>query len=773
MYWFIRGLLIAGLCCPALEARAQPWSQLSTNPPMVAAGAGIPAFPRVAAFSPDPGMPSLTSERLVLIHSTNVQSGFIVQVDGQTIAVGSMPTLIGYVAGGQLRWLDSSAESVQRGQVARQGEVISASCETKDKNGATWSFRRWFRPSQIPGAIEVETEVGVDQDRAIAFLPMFLLFPGVGSFGADKNQGLFAGLEYLENEPSSSEADVIGAASKRQVPDTEKITMPLMAIQAEGHYVALTWQMRPSISAVFDSPDRLFRSGGHVLGLLFPGSNGKNRQEGNVLPRVTEPVRAGSTIRNRAVIFGGAANSVVPAVQQYCRLRRLAPVPPAPDLASYVSLASGGWLHSKIREGNLIRHALASSGFNPQPAADAALWMEWLADKSSQPDEAAQLLQLSTNVLSAVSPGDYNVAGVGHVRYPVESLVFGHVAESVERAKQAARALLSGFESDGSMRYRAKPGETDFSKTHFTNEASGFTARAVADLLQNAAFCGDRDLIKVGLQRLRDMQVFDNGVPRGAQTWECPLHTPDILAAAHLVRAYTLGYELSGDDAFLEEARYWAWTGLPFVYLVSPTDKPIGLYSTIAVYGATQWRAPVWFGLPVQWCGLVYADALYRLAHHDQKGIWKEVADGITISGIEQTWPSDEAQYQGLLPDSFVLRDQKRNGPAINPATVQACASRLFGPGPVYDLQVFRKSGLLVHAPGVIEKSEDESRHLTFEVSPWVKHPCFILINGFTETPHLKINGQAEPLAAPHSFAKDSGRLVIQLMGHASLDISW
>src|SRR5688500_11826110 len=171
------------------------------------------------------------------------------------------------------------------------------------------------------------------------------------------------------------------------------------------------------------------------------------------------------------------------------------------------------------------------------------------------------------------------------------------------------------------------------------------------------------------------MDKSKGGVPRGAQTWEVPLHTPDVLASAHLVHAYTLGFELTGDASFLDQARYWAWTGVPFVYLVNPTGGRVGPYATIAVYGATNWEAPVWFGQPVQWCGLVYADALYRLAPRDPAGPWKQLADGITASGVQQSWPSSDAQRQGLLPDFFHLREQRADGPAINPGTLQANAA--------------------------------------------------------------------------------------------------
>jgi hypothetical protein len=373
--------------------------------------------------------------------------------------------------------------------------------------------------------------------------------------------------------------------------------------------------------------------------------------------------------------------------------------------------------------------------------------------------------------LTNVAPADLNSAGVGHIRYPVESLVYGHVAETATRAEERGHSLLGTFEADGSVKYRARGSGTDYAKTHFSNEATGFTARPVLDLLEYAAFCGDRELLEAALNRLRAMDKFRNGVPRGAQTWECPLHTPDILASALMVRAYTLGYELSGDTNLLEQARYWAWTGVPFVYLVNPTPQPVGLYGTIAVFGATQWQAPVWLGLPVQWCGLVYSEALYRLVRDDPQGPWKKLADGITLSGLQQTWPSSNRDLQGLLPDSFVLRKQHRNGPAINPATLQASAVRYFGQQPVYDFWSFRENGLRVHAPGEIKYAREKPGRVTFQIETWVDHAYFVLINGLAREPQLRINGKKTECAAPHQFQQKEGRLILRLEDNPRVEI--
>jgi hypothetical protein len=68
--------------------------------------------------------------------------------------------------------------------------------------------------------------------------------------------------------------------------------------------------MRPHFSAVFDSPDRLFGSGGHVMGILFPGSTGENRQEGSLLPRVAEKLAPGGELVLRATLLGGRGQSI-------------------------------------------------------------------------------------------------------------------------------------------------------------------------------------------------------------------------------------------------------------------------------------------------------------------------------------------------------------------------------------------------------------------------------------------------------------------------------
>ncbi len=181
--------------------------------------------------------------------------------------------------------------------------------------------------------------------------------------------------------------------------------------------------------------------------------------------------------------------------------------------------------------------------------------------------------------------------------------------------------------------------------------------------------------------------------PRGAQVWECALHTPDQLASAYLVWAYTRGYELTGNQDYLQQARRWALSGLPFTYLWS--SYPIMCYATPPVYGATNWVAPNWMGLPVQWVGGVYAYALTLLAPHEKSLDWNHVARGILTSAQQQQYP--DGPHIGLLPDSFNIRQQRRQPADINPCALVSL--QMSADGEVDFLSVARDGDLVVAAP--------------------------------------------------------------------------
>jgi hypothetical protein len=328
--------------------------------------------------------------------------------------------------------------------------------------------------------------------------------------------------------------------------------------------------------------------------------------------------------------------------------------------------------------------------------------------------------------------------------------------------------FLDRLGADGIFKYNTPRSGPDYGRTMPGREASGLAGQLAFSALDLAVLSGDRATIDRAVEAVRTLdRRFAHAVPRGAQTWEIALHTPDILASAHLAGANARAFELTGDPAFLDAARYWAWTGVPFVYLVDPfpsqgQGQGVGPYATIPVLGSTNWVAPVWIGLPVQWCGLVYADALDRLARIDPDGPWRTLVSGIARSGIQQTYPIDHDR-RGLLPDSFTLATRTRNPADINPATLQPLAIPALGGPRCDDFACLRDGDLLVFAPGAIGAIEDTPARVSFTVAAWSREPSAILIHGLKTRPRaVRVDGQESALAG---YLPDTGTAIIRIPG--------
>lgn len=732
-----------------------------------------PEWPVPPAFEARANDLVLSNGPLEIRHARTGPGAFRVSVSGRPTAVGHARNLVGYSTATGTRWftLTPSGGRDAFGSGTVPGGFRTAA-RIRDPDGGTWDWMQEFRAA-ADGTAEVVTTVVVDTDRDVLSLPLFALFPGAGSFGGHKSQALLAGVEYLADEESSSERDLVGPQARRLVPDSLKLAFPLAAIAAEGRWLAMEWQPGPDTCVLHDSPDRTYRSGGHAWAVLFPGADPSTREDGAALPYGGRRLRAGERVASRVTLSGGPGNTVVPAVRGHVARRGL-PALPATGLSDTDTfrLAAHGWLDSRIREGALYRHAVGD-GFRAGPAADAAVHELWLAGRVQDGGLAERLKAAAAQALEAVPAGRRNASQVGHVRQPLPALVAREAPAAAVAAADACRHHLSLMRPDGTVPFRGSGGNARLGSTHWEDHASGLTGAHLVAALEQALESGDRGLVDECVGRLRRLVAYRDGVPRGAQTWEVPLHTPDILASAHLAKAYTLAYEATGEGAFLEQAVHWAWTGVPFVYLVQPTPGRVGVYSTTPVLGATQFIAPNWIGLPVQWCGLVYADAIRRLAPHDPSGPWARLADGIALAGIQHTHRADEPAFQGCLPDSFDLRAQARNPVPINPGTLLPPAVQALGFPALFDEAFLPRHRAWVMAPGPVRPGGETERSARFRVEGWPRGRYQVLVGGCTARPRIHVDGRDESDAAFHRFDAVPGRLFLELEGTADVELAW
>jgi hypothetical protein len=168
---------------------------------------------------------------------------------------------------------------------------------------------------------------------------------------------------------------------------------------------------------------------------------------------------------------------------------------------------------------------------------------------------------------------------------------------------------------------------------------------------------------------------------------------------------------------------------------------------------------------------LVYADALYRLVRHDPGGPWLQVARGLTACGIQQTFPRSEPDVAGLLPDSINLRPQTRNGPAINPGTLQANAVRFYTGSGLYDFRAFRQAGLFVHAPGTITSSRDAADRATFNVNAWPAKAYYVLVSGLKSRPRVLVDNRAAKRPEAFEWRPEVRILILHLQGNPRIEL--
>jgi hypothetical protein len=424
-------------------------------------------------------------------------------------------------------------------------------------------------------------------------------------------QGLFAGLEYLgRGEFSSSKLDVETAEHVRFAPDPLKVTMPLMTFVTDKATVAMTWN-DTELQPLFATPNFLDGTDDHYMSL--------------------QGRKIDATIR---VNDAAAEETVLWAVNK----RGLPPLPEAPRTAAQ-------------------QWKLCTEALNGSLKTDAG-WGHCAGDRwQRRPfgDMASTVWRLTGTVpnFSEFVPGG------AHINNDAIFFVSGRADQWLQQRSRHIQGVLERQQADGSFRYDGKYG-----RGHFENTASGICAHPTLELLEYARITGDRNALDAGIRGLEYMRRFRT--PRGAQTWEVPLHTPDLLASASLVEAYVCGYELTGNSQYIADARKWALSGLPFVYMWA--RYPIMAYATTPVLGATNWQQPNWIGFPVQWVGGVYAYALVRLANHDDTLDWKKVARGILITAEQMQYP--DGPWAGLLPDAFVLDSQQRVPARINPCAL-------------------------------------------------------------------------------------------------------
>lgn len=506
---------------------------------------------------------------------------------------------------------------------------------------------------------------------------------GDGSFGVSKTEALLPGLEYLlGEEPSSDTQFAAPPFHQRFAPHPYKVTIPLMAVRKDKLLFVLSWDPLQNWSGSIRYPNVLFFSpapspgvpslyeGAHHRLALWVPSMLRWADENSLQAREPFRLLANETVQLKAQVHVQAASQAITDALEWYLAQRGVPRPPAPErnLERALELTLSGLLGAWDESQKAWRHTNTGPVFY-DPMVALPLWV--LAHRMPESDpRRMRALQQVKEAVQRVAKAGIGLE-LGFYLGGLPTLLRSWQAENEQRMR-TQRADGSWAWQPDSERHRllGQPGDT----------SSGHSGREASILWRYALLTLDPKALQAAEKALRYLAT--QWRPEGAQTWELPLHVPDILAAAYCVQAYLDAYEYTGESRFLQRARYWALTGLPFVYLWNAHDRPLMRGATIPVFGVTWLNTQPWFGVAVQWCGLVYARALLRLAPLDRSLDWGTLAALITLCGVQQQelitnrYPADE----GMYPDAYSLvKGDEEYHWDLNPRLVAPNLSALLG----------------------------------------------------------------------------------------------
>jgi hypothetical protein len=541
------------------------------------------------------------------------------------------------------------------------GAPLVLNGSARDRGGVRWTFTLSAQTVDAH-TLKMEYICVPDKPRDVLAFEGPILLVGDGSTADAKGEAILPGLEWLTaDEVSSSDLDIASDHPDRIrfVPHPHKVTIPAMGVKTPVAVVGLLWNVydpwgkgQQMPQPVFAVPDRLQGTATHRLGLIapnVPAGLGENRLTAQKPFHVTP----GGYLRlNAQVVVLPPQKDVLSVVDAWFAHFTPDPPLPAPQGSDLEQIA---WSMKAYTDSLWVSEEEGWLPFQGGPA----IWSR----PGFRPDYVYDLLKALT--LLPTHPEslrwralvEKTQARVGIPQAEDMQFEHGDVENALAFLRARALELMQSQNRDGSWGFDADRRDQGVFKGMDYHQLGppdavelGTCARNAYEILRYARLSGSEEAYRAGAKALEFMRRFT--VPRAAQVWEVPVHTPDILAAADAVDAYIEGYWYSGNLRWLAEARRWARAGLPFVYVWNAPGKSWMRYGSIPVFGAT-WYLGSWFGNIVQWNGLRYAYALLKLCETDRTApaLWKQMALGITRCAMYQQ--STSGKNLALWPDSY------------------------------------------------------------------------------------------------------------------------
>ena len=624
-----------------------------------------------------------------------------------------------------------------------------------DAEGGKWWLQATFRLDWDSEMVEADYQLGCDRPRQL------VAFEGPMLYALEREEAVFPGLEWLvDGEVSSSTLDIADGHPHRirYVVHPNFVTIPAVGFKSRHGVVGMLWDVhqkwdgkRDRPSCVFASPDRFRHHRAHLTGLFLPTVPDfvePNAREASV----PYPLKPDQPLRLRCRLYAGDDDDVLAPIYRWIwdyGPDKATPVPHG-SFEKAIQFSMRAYLESLWEPET--QEWWGSKGGNPlmcklgRPRAYVA---DLLVGELLSPDEAVrkQCRARAEEVLELIG---------GEAR--VDAQRYGSRADLAYANPGRAAALLASMRDDGSWRFDADRRDQGVFKGLDYHELGpddavelGTCAHNAFEVLRYARVAGDWDAYERMQKTLKLMERFR--VPRAAQVWEVPVHTPDVLAAADAIDAYLEAYRFSGDERWRDNAVTWARRSWPFIYLWGDPEKPFLLGASIPVFGATWYRGS-WFGRPVQWNGLRLANALLKLAEHSES--WQPYGSavrrsvGCTVSAhhiiVSALHQQDlEGENVALWPDNINSWDSKKCPWVFAPRQIIRNILKFTGRDEDPRTVIVGKGRKRLHisAPAPYLMAEWKSQLLTVDVSFPAGQQGVVLVSNVARPAAVKLDGEA------------------------------